>query len=522
MGMKYRQTDRSFDSHNVMRELKIRNNRSGRFLAKAVLELFRMYCYSAKETPKDAVDPLVQHLGKCTLSNFLRGNRHDVARLTGKLYDRMRSRKIEAVPDDFYFKEFALTKAHKALSKFNIILADEAQDHNEVTAQILINANASTVFVGDSCQQVYAWRYAVNTLKKVEGYPEYRLTGAFRFGEEIASVVNRVIGNATREQMNLEGLGPTSSVSTYEGDRPPLRPGWMYLSRTNGELLKLADDAIDSDCSLYVEGGIESFQFKAMYHILDLLLGEKPKHPFFRLFPDIEELQEYCDAIGDRSMQALIAIVKKYKKYLYILEKKLKRNSADQMSAADVVLSTAHKAKGLEFDRVALLPNFAREIIDDKESEVDLEDWRTREEINLLYVAMTRAMNRLLIPADVAALTPRRVSCGSARGNSRRMRNQAELPPIVRRSPDLQPFMAPEGERAGYFALDIVDSEGDEVFQWSGLPTFLLPNGQYGVLEEGRVWPVWLRNGEPIAYANRLEEGWSANQCMSVPEKERT
>ena len=57
----------------------------------------------------------------------------------------------------------------------------------------------------------------------------------------------------------------------------------MYLSSTNGELLRMAEDAISSGYSLYVEGGIETFQFKVMYHILDLPgHGNRPPSIFQR------------------------------------------------------------------------------------------------------------------------------------------------------------------------------------------------------------------------------------------------
>jgi hypothetical protein len=108
-----------------------------------------------------------------------------------------------------------------------------------VAARILIDARAPSVFVGDSLQQVNAWRYAVNTLKKVPEHKRFELTGAFRFGEGIAEVVNRVTSNLTGERLIIRGLGNPSKVKTYDSLFPPLKKGWAYISRTNGGVVRL-------------------------------------------------------------------------------------------------------------------------------------------------------------------------------------------------------------------------------------------------------------------------------------------
>ena len=143
-----------------------------------------------------------------------------------------------------------------------------------------------------------------------------------------------------------------------------------------------------------------------MNQILRLLEGGRPNHRLYALFSDIDELQEYFEAMDDRSKLALIGIVKKYRSRLRDLEREIKRASVSDRHDADVVLTTAHKAKGQEYERVAVLDNFIKGFLE-PEAEPDLGDWRTREEINLLYVAMTRAQTALKIPFAVAAVKAR-------------------------------------------------------------------------------------------------------------------
>lgn len=57
----------------------------------------------------------------------------------------------------------------------------------------------------------------------------------------------------------------------------------------------------------------------------------------------------------------------------------------------DVIFSTAHKSKGMEWDTVALLDDFIPTLLSAKATE------EQQEERNLLYVAVTRAKRNLVI-----------------------------------------------------------------------------------------------------------------------------
>jgi ATP-dependent exoDNAse (exonuclease V) beta subunit len=66
-----------------------------------------------------------------------------------------------------------------------------------------------------------------------------------------------------------------------------------------------------------------------------------------------------------------------------------------------MIFSTVHRAKGMEYDKVILAADFINEQkmarwLKDKDAAPDKQKWN--EEINLLYVAVTRAKNLLEIP----------------------------------------------------------------------------------------------------------------------------
>lgn len=65
---------------------------------------------------------------------------------------------------------------------------------------------------------------------------------------------------------------------------------------------------------------------------------------------------------------------------------------------AEIVFSTVHRAKGMEYDTVQLVNDFiTREKIEKLRKE-ELAKSKLNEEINLLYVAITRTKNTIYIP----------------------------------------------------------------------------------------------------------------------------
>jgi len=72
------------------------------------------------------------------------------------------------------------------------------------------------------------------------------------------------------------------------------------------------------------------------------------------------------------------------------------KNAHDDENSADVVLSTAHKAKGREWDSVRLAADFAS-------SRTNADQADNEAEVRLFYVAMTRA--KRLLAVDPTLLT---------------------------------------------------------------------------------------------------------------------
>jgi superfamily I DNA/RNA helicase len=119
---------------------------------------------------------------------------------------------------------------------------------------------------------------------------------------------------------------------------------------------------------------------------------------------DVDELQEYIEKTEDHTLKMMLEIVQQYGEEIPELLKELKAKQVDNTNkaSAELVFSTLHKCKGLEYDVVELADDFITESKIEDSAEVVQESPKLLnsmlEEVNLLYVAITRAKNKLYIP----------------------------------------------------------------------------------------------------------------------------
>ena len=172
-------------------------------------------------------------------------------------------------------------------------------------------------------------------------------------------------------------------------------------ARTNAKLFDFVVKKIKENerIKLYFIGGIRSYN---LYDLVDIqyLFWKKKKFVrsiFLKKFANIDELIEYVDVSKEIDLKVKISIVRKYLNYNIRELIKVIENHISQAQNADYILTTGHKSKGLEWDKVQILNDFVNlkeEIRDNGEAIVK------QEELNLLYVAITRSKNKLLIHKD--------------------------------------------------------------------------------------------------------------------------
>lgn len=281
---------------------------------------------------------------------------------------------------DGYLKVFQLQKRPIRGSSF--ILFDEAQDANDCIMDILQNQSQQVAFVGDSNQAIYGFRGAKDLMvDQMEG--EIRgLTQSFRFGHPVADIANRFL-KLNESPFLLKGNPDQESAVQPVNEQEQ----YTYISRTNSKLFMEAITLMTNRKKIYIEG----FSKSMMTLILDvysLFKGET-----FVSSPQLSGITSYSfflhllghDAL-DPEAKTAHSLVDEYQDDLPKVLKQIEENNIPE-HLADVILTTAHKAKGKEWKQVKLNRDFKLT----RKGRDDLE----REEINIVYVAITRAIETL-------------------------------------------------------------------------------------------------------------------------------
>lgn len=288
---------------------------------------------------------------------------------------------------DYYLKLFSLTPVDLG---FERIIVDEAQDMNPASTVIIeAQTNSQIIWIGDENQQIYAWRGAINHLSSLE-LPELTLSNSFRFGPQVATPANLVL-KALGVDQRVVGKGPASRLNP-KGFKPKR---FTMVGRTNAGLL---DSAI---LALKKEGKSIHFPYAkevkvAVESALQIKSGDtwKVRHPPFKGISSWEEFSLYAES--EQEFKAIANLLEKYgKKVLQIIED-VEKASTKLECEADAVFMTTHKAKGAEWDNVILCSDFSSVAFKNEETGKIL-----KEELNLVYVAMTRAMKNLMVSPEI-------------------------------------------------------------------------------------------------------------------------
>lgn len=307
------------------------------------------------------------------------------------------------VTHDFYLKKFQLSKPKL---RYDYILFDEGQDASATMLEVFFDQVATKVIVGDSHQQIYGWRYAINSLHKAK-YKNYNLTASFRFRQEIANLAVNILSWKSKIS-DFQGL-KMNGKGSFKGKKLK-----ATLARTNlGLLLKAIEFVTEKNVKhLYFEGNINSYTYAeegaSLYDILNLQNGKRHliRDEMIKQMQSISELEEYVEKTEEVQLGLMIQIVKEYGQDIpkILAEIREKHVSNEDKDKAEMIFSTVHRCKGMEYDSVQIVNDFiSGDRIDSikNDPEADIDPAKIIEEINLLYVAVTRTKNRLYIPENL-------------------------------------------------------------------------------------------------------------------------
>ncbi|MGK5533330.1 UvrD-helicase domain-containing protein [Streptomyces sp. URMC 129] len=281
---------------------------------------------------------------------------------------------------DHYLKLWALGRPRLP---FDVVLLDEAQDTNDVLSDVLMSQDhAQRIAVGDSAQQIYSWRGARDALHKFGeqlGAETLTLSQSFRFGPAIAEEANRWL-RIIDAPLRLRGWDRAEShVGELTGQPDAI------LCRTNAGAMQLVMEAIGEGRKVALVGGGD--EAKRLAWAAQALMEHRPTdHPELLAFGSWAEVREYA-AEEDGALKVLVGLIDTYGPQAI-------ERAADALvteESAELVISTVHKAKGREWDRVRINADFLPPKPDPQTGNIMLR----REEGRLAYVAVTRARREL-------------------------------------------------------------------------------------------------------------------------------
>lgn len=383
-------------------DIKTGDQQTDFIVASHVNKFISYFCNSAVEKVQDLnylnaiTDPTAQKF----VDNFYRA----IEKFTRKALSKMDKAEM-VVTHDFYLKKFQLSKP---TLNYDYILFDEGQDASAAMLDVFLNQKAIKVIVGDAHQQIYSWRYAINSLQRVS-FPAYNLSTSFRFDDEIALVANKVLNWKKHLQLpaatKILGTGQPADIQTK-----------TTLGRTNLSLLvnAIAKWQHGEIKSVFFEGNINTYTFAdegaSLYDVLNLYNGktDKIRDKLIGTMQSMRDLEDYIRKTEDNSLAMIVDVVKEFGNRLPALINELKANHTVRKEDADMIFSTVHRCKGMEYDEVTLLNDFINESKLKKYIEQsggdkinDANKNRLSEEVNILYVAVTRARSRLIIPPEI-------------------------------------------------------------------------------------------------------------------------
>ncbi|OIJ63410.1 UvrD-helicase domain-containing protein [Streptomyces mangrovisoli] len=356
---------------------------SPRLLSHTVLRTVTRYCHSADRDLADHHVPGVRGLDGPGAQKQLA---QTVLPFASKAWGDLQYPDRGAVrfEHDHYLKMWALTGPR---IEADFLFLDEAQDTNPVLEEVFAaqRDHAQLVMVGDSAQAIYGWRGARDVMTGFDATP-LALTCSFRFGPCIAAEANRWLALADAPIRLTGSRGLATEVGALA------RPD-AVLCRTNigamAEVLRLL--AAGWRVAL-TRGGHQLTQLALAAR--DLQSGRRATHPELVLFPSWGELQEYAayDPAG-RDLQPFVDLVDTHGTDTILTAV---RQLTDEASA-DVIVTTAHSAKGREWPTVRIGDDFP------PPKSTDQTDMQGRPvpkpvsdtDARLAYVAVTRARRHL-------------------------------------------------------------------------------------------------------------------------------
>lgn len=290
------------------------------------------------------------------------------------------------------------------------VLIDEAQDTNamrRMLARAILKPGGRVIAVGDPHQAIYGFTgadaHALDILEKEFNCVRLPLTVTYRCPKAVVRHAQRWVGHISAADTAPEGTVREISRSEFDSLGSGALTGKdAILCRNTRPLIDTALGLIRRGVGCRVEGrdiGQQLIRLATRWkgvRTLSELQDKLEEHRRSEVAKLIQKHQDAQAAMLEDRIDSLIAVIAHvgYSKSVEDLKSRINTLFADTVPGEEprvVTLSTIHKAKGREWDRVYLL---GRDIF--MPSKYAKQEWELEQEDNLCYVAVTRAKKELI------------------------------------------------------------------------------------------------------------------------------
>lgn len=293
---------------------------------------------------------------------------------------------------------------HLQECEYDFIMVDECQDLNVAERNLVLRClkeGGRLIAVGDSNQCIYGFSGSdPDSFRAIQSIPNtvsMPLSISYRCPESVVKFAQNLVPSIEAKQGAEEGviLDCVSLDDVHDGD--------MVLCRNNAPLLQVYCKLLEQGKRAYIRGSDVGKNLQNIVigtHKDYLHTNLKQDGVFIRLYEDLFNsrkaiMERYGisqeDAMKHETIQAKLDMIRALEVLgadlttTEELTKKIEDIFPKNDKGEGIMLSTVHKAKGLEADNVfiacaSLMP-----------SKSALDEWQVQQERNLMYVAYTRA-----------------------------------------------------------------------------------------------------------------------------------
>lgn len=303
------------------------------------------------------------------------------------------SSSVGKISHDMYLKE---TTMQPCKIHHDVLIVDEAQDCNDAMYKWVDNIKATnpglkTLILGDPSQQIFSFIGASKRFLMEE--PDYCLSRTYRFGKELADVTNKYMKrNELPYYRDIESLASAKTlVEFYRGEHFP--ESWLssgeetcIVSRFNATIWSWMFFLSKLNVRYYIIGNTHLRDIDFMKKLLSLFkIGRCSDKRWSSI--GFENLKREFDVNGDRNGYLACRFIEKNpnltEREVDIAIQHLTKDKSD----AEIILTTIHQAKGLEFNTVVVSNDF---IPSTTKKDIPL--------VHQTYTAITRAKKAICLP----------------------------------------------------------------------------------------------------------------------------